>query len=167
MCLCLHLSVSLFISLYILSYLSLALPCLLSLLSLLHSLCLMQGSRLRSIHSLAIDMFCRGINMLQVHGHSNRTCCTQVTKDWFQKWFPSPIPQISVNRIWPRDDSIYIWCFCCLKGEDESKNSEASKESNILNYKKFVLSSSEHVINHPTKSPTKSWRLLYIGFWAG
>ena len=112
----------------------------------------MQGSRLQSTHSLVIDMFCRGINMLQVHGHSNQTCCTWVTKDWFKKSFPSPIPQISVNRIWPRDDSIYILCFCCLKGEEEGKNSEAPKESNILNYKKFVLSSSKHVINHPTKS---------------
>ena len=45
-CFYLHLSVSLFISVSILSYLSLALPCPLTLLSLLPSLCLMQGSRL-------------------------------------------------------------------------------------------------------------------------
>ena len=44
------------------------------------------------LSGLVIDMFCRGINMLQVHGHSDRTCCTRVTKDWFKKCFPSPHP---------------------------------------------------------------------------
>lgn len=87
-------SVCLSVYLPLYSLLSLSLPCLLSLLSLLHSLCLMQGSRLQSTHSLVIDMFCRGINMLQVHGHSNQTCCTWVTKDWFKKSFPSPSPNI-------------------------------------------------------------------------